>query len=153
MKLFLLVLIFFTLTACSLTGDKRNTSGGLSDQDRQEIEAGLPVETIPPPMETQVFYMKPIVKKLLKKASKTYDEKNYHATVRLLERAIDISPNNPYAWQRLAMVRLKQHKYFQAEQLAVKSNVLGEANDALRMTNWQIIAEAKRAQMNAPANP
>lgn len=99
-----------------------------------------------PPVETQVFYMKPVVKKLLKKAKLKTQEKNYHAAVNLLEMAIDISPNNPYTWQQLALVRLRQENYRQAEQLATKSNVLGEENNDLRMKNWQIIAEAKRGQ-------
>lgn len=147
MKVFLLLFFFLLLSACSTTGYKQGSVDG-HDESEHGVDGleGVPVEIIPPPVETHIFYMKPVVKKLLKKAKHKYDEKNYHATVTLLEQAIDISPNNPFVWQRLAMVRLKQERYAQAEQLAVKSNVLGEANDELRMINWQIIAEAKRAQ-------
>jgi len=120
-------------------------------QDSETIES-MPeqVETIPPPMETKVFFMKPVVKKLLKKAKIRFEEKSYHAAVNLLEIAIDISPNNPFVWQQLALVRLKQQNFSQAEQLAVKSNVLGESNDELRMKNWQIIAKAKRGLAGNP---
>ena len=141
LRVFLLLLVIFALSACSTTGYKQSTSTETASQ-----KEGVAIETVPAPMETQVFYMKPVVKKLLKRASHKFDEKDYHSTVSLLEQAIDISPNNPFIWQRLAMVRLKQQNYPQAEQLAVKSNVLGESNDELRMTNWQIIAEAKRGQ-------
>lgn len=137
--LFLLFLLF--LTACTTTSKKDDVEPIDDIPDKRII-------VILPPVETQVFYMKPVVKKLLRKAKVRFDEKNYHATINLLEMAIDISPNNPFTWQRLALVRLKQQNYLQAEQLAAKSNVLGEENNELRMKNWQIIAEAKRGQKN-----
>jgi len=141
LKYFYVILILLFLNACSTATIKQDTTPEPIEHIPQQ-----PVEIIEPPMETQVFYTKPVVKKLLKKARLKYQEKNYHAAVSLLERAIDISPNNPFVWQQLAMVRLKQQNYAQAEQLAAKSNVLGESNDELRMKNWQIIAEAKRGR-------
>jgi len=135
-----LVLIF---SACTATKKDRDSRFEPVDNIPQE-----PVAIIKPPVETQVFYTKPVVKKLLRRAQMKFNQKDYHSTVNLLEQAIDISPNNPVVWQRLALVRLKQRNYMQAEQLAIKSNVLGEANDELRMKNWQIIAEAKRGRAN-----
>jgi len=125
------------IAACSTTPKKETLEPIDNIPTQKEIR-------VLPPVETQVFHMKPVVKRLLKKAKQQFREKNYHATVDLLEMAIDISPTNPFTWQQLALVRLKQQNYSQAEQLAVKSNLLGEQNDELRMKNWQIIAEAKR---------
>ncbi|MDH3326225.1 MAG: tetratricopeptide repeat protein [Gammaproteobacteria bacterium] len=134
-----IILLVLFLFGCTTTPNKENSEPVDSMFDE-------PVHIIAPPVETQVYYMKPVVKKLLHKAISKITEKDYHSAVSLLEQAIDISPNNPYVWQQLALVRLKQQNYTQAEQMAAKSNVVGEANNELRMKNWQIIAEAKRGQ-------
>jgi len=134
---FLILSPFLFLVACS-------TKPTIDRSDPIEDIPGQQVNIIPPPIETQVTYTKPVIKKLLIKAKQKMKEKDFHSAVSLLEQAIDISPNNPFVWQQLAMVRLKQENYSQAEQLAVKSNVLGESNNELRIKNWQIIAEAKR---------
>ena len=144
----LFILPVLLISACSMSPQKETGSIIESESD---IE-GEKIAIIPPPVETQVFYMKPVVKKLLIKAKLKFDEKDFHSAVSLLEQAIDISPNNPYSWQQLALVRLEQQNYSQAEQLAVKSNVLGESNDELRMKNWQIIAKAKRAQQSVSSD-
>ena len=138
-----LLSVVLIISACTATKKERDPNLEPVDNIPQE-----PVAIIKPPVETKVFYTKPVVKKLLKRAQMKFNQKDYHSTVNLLEQAIDISPNNPVVWQRLALVRLKQRNYMQAEQLAIKSNVLGEANDELRMKNWQIIAEAKRGRAN-----
>jgi len=139
---FILLVLF--LSACTVMPDKTEVES-TEPVDRMYEEK---VQIEPAPVETRVFYMKPVVKTLLNKARLKFEEKDYHSTVSLLEQAIDISPNNPFVWQQLALVRLKQQNYTQAEQLAVKSNVLGESNNELRMKNWKIIAEAKRGQSN-----
>lgn len=60
-----------------------------------------------------------------------------------LERALRIEPRNPVLWQELARVRLDQHQYRQAENLAAKSNALAGGNRYLERENWRIIGEAR----------
>jgi len=60
-----------------------------------------------------------------------------------LERALRIEPRNPVLWQELARVRLDQHQYQQAENLAAKSNALAGDNRHLQAENWRIIGEAR----------
>jgi cytochrome c-type biogenesis protein CcmH/NrfG len=60
-----------------------------------------------------------------------------------LERALRIEPRNPVLWQELARVRLDQGQYRQAENLALKSNVLAGDDKRLRSENWWIIGQAR----------
>ena len=96
--------------------------------------------------QKKVFISKPVVQNLIKKAKLRSDALDYQAAIHLLERGVAISPNDPLLWQRMAQVRLKQGLLKQAQQLAMKSNVLAESNDELRVINQQIIDESKRRQ-------
>lgn len=67
----------------------------------------------------------------------------------LLERAVRVEPRHPLPWNRLARVRLAQSRFGLAEELAKKSNALAGSDRALQRANWQMIAEAQRAQGNS----
>jgi Tfp pilus assembly protein PilF len=60
-----------------------------------------------------------------------------------LERALRIEPRNPLLWHELALVRLAQGQYRQAENMAAKSNMLAGSNRHLQPENWRIIGEAR----------
>jgi hypothetical protein len=63
-----------------------------------------------------------------------------------LERALRIAPEDAVLWHRLAGVRMTQRQYDRVIQLAAKSNALASPGDAsLRSSNWQLIAQARRA--------
>lgn len=63
-----------------------------------------------------------------------------------LERALRIAPEDPLLWHELAGVRLAQQRYDLVVQLAAKSNALaGPDDDALRSSNWRLIAQSRRA--------
>jgi len=63
-----------------------------------------------------------------------------------LERALRIAPEDAALWHRLAKVRQAQSRHDLVVQLAAKSNSLAAPGDqALRSSNWQLIAEARRA--------
>jgi Tfp pilus assembly protein PilF len=66
-----------------------------------------------------------------------------------MERAIRLDPRNARLWQELARLRLKQGEYVQAEHVALRSNSLTRADWALRMENWNIIAQARDARGDA----
>jgi predicted Zn-dependent protease len=63
-----------------------------------------------------------------------------------LERALRIEPRNPRLLQELALVRLKQGEYGQAEQIALKANSFAGSDSALRAENWRLIAQAREAR-------
>ena len=62
------------------------------------------------------------------------------------ERALRISPDDALLWQRLAGVRMAQHRHELVLQLAAKSNALAKADErGLRSENWRLIAQSRRA--------
>jgi len=63
-----------------------------------------------------------------------------------LERALRIEPRNALLWQELALVRLDQGLYRQAESLSAKSNGFAADNRTLRGENWRIIGQARSGQ-------
>lgn len=62
----------------------------------------------------------------------------------LLERALRIEPGNAALWQRLALVRVAQQRFGQAEQIALKSNAYAAYRPDLWRGNWAIVADARR---------
>ncbi len=65
-----------------------------------------------------------------------------------LERALRIEPRNPVLWQELAMVKLENGDYAQAENFAARSNTWAGANKRLQAKNWRIISEARELRGN-----
>ena len=66
-----------------------------------------------------------------------------------LERALRIEPRNPRLWRELALVRLKQGDYVQAESVAARSNSWAGNDNTLRAENWRLIAQAREARGDA----
>lgn len=63
-----------------------------------------------------------------------------------LERALRIAPDDAVLWHELARLRLQQQRHVLVPELAAKSNALAVPGDnALRRSNWDLIAEARRA--------
>jgi Flp pilus assembly protein TadD len=59
-----------------------------------------------------------------------------------LERALRIEPKNPRLWHQLALVRLRQGDYAQAESLAARSNTWAADDAELKAANQRVIEEA-----------
>ncbi len=66
----------------------------------------------------------------------------YDQALSTVERAIRIDGENPRLWTLMAKIQLKRKNFYQAEQLARKSNLLSVKNPSLRAENWRIIAKA-----------
>lgn len=66
-----------------------------------------------------------------------------------IERALRIEPRNPRLWRELALVRLKQGEYVQAESVAARSNSWAGNDNTLRAENWRLIAQAREARGDA----
>lgn len=74
--------------------------------------------------------------------SEHYEQgKNYEAAAAMLERALQLTPNNAELWHRLARIRLKQGQYELAAQFAHKSNSLLRNNSSLEKENEKIFKE------------
>jgi Tfp pilus assembly protein PilF len=63
-----------------------------------------------------------------------------------LERALRIEPRNPRLWHELALVRLRQGEFAQAESMAARSNSWAGDDAALREQNQRIIAQAREGR-------
>ncbi len=66
-----------------------------------------------------------------------------------IERALRIEPRNPRLWRELALVRLKQGDYVQAESVAARSNSWAGTDNTLRAENWRLIAQVREARGDA----
>jgi len=80
---------------------------------------------------------------LLQKSQSQSSAGQWEAASASLERALRIEPRNPVLWQKLALVRLGQKDFPQAENLAAKSNSLAGGDKYLRSENWRIIGESR----------
>ena len=64
----------------------------------------------------------------------------------VLERGLQMEPENARLWNELASVRLSEGRYAEAETLARRSNSHARGDFALRGKNWAIIAQAREKQ-------
>lgn len=67
-----------------------------------------------------------------------------------IERAINIESKNPTLYYKLAVLRLKQSKWDEAEDLAKKSALLAASDNALKKHCWLLIAHARELQHDYP---
>jgi tetratricopeptide (TPR) repeat protein len=102
----------------------------------------LPPETAPPPASS------PAVVALVEEAERLAAGGDDLRAIASLERALQIEPENPWLWHRLARVRLIQDLPDQARQLALRSNSLAAGNHPLQADNWRLIAAAHRREGN-----
>lgn len=139
----LVLLLALGLAACASTGG-----------DIAPVEERAPQVEIPPQARAEIPQPapqrppSPAVESLLAQAL-TASKKGDHANaVSLLERAQRIEPRNALVWNRLALERLQEGRYGQAESMALKSNLYAAGMPDLRLRNWRVIAEARRQQGN-----
>ena len=83
---------------------------------------------------------------LMDSARKDASSGRLGSAVATLERALRIEPRNPRLWHELALVRLRQADYSQAESLAARSNTYAGTDSELRAANQKIIADARAAR-------
>ncbi len=84
----------------------------------------------------------PAVIALLDKARSDANAGQLPSATATLERALRIEPRNPALWQELALLKLQQGDYRQAENFAARSNSWSGNNKPLAAKNWRIISEA-----------
>lgn len=99
-----------------------------------------------PKPKTKTYVHNAAIKRLIERAILLTEQERYESAIQELERGLSIAPNNPHIWQNMALVRLHQGRYWQAEQLASKSNALSQGDDMLMSINSQIITVSKTEQ-------
>lgn len=80
---------------------------------------------------------------LWERAEQARREERLADAIGSLERALQISPEDPVLWSRVAELRLQQGRPAVAENLAARSNALAGNQPLLRYRNWLLIAEAR----------
>lgn len=122
-----------------------DTSSGRMPSRTPSLPPGTPARPTAPSEPARVSDS-PAVVALLDRAEQQHQGRDPEAAAVSLERALRIEPRNPILWQRMAAVRLEQGEWEQAIQMAARSNSYAGRYSGLRARNWQIIAEARRAQ-------
>jgi len=67
-----------------------------------------------------------------------------------LERAMRIEPNNPLLWIEMGRLRMDQHNYLQAENMARKALSIAVGDDRTQSAAWLLIADSLRARGKNP---
>lgn len=80
---------------------------------------------------------------LWERAERARSEDRLEDAIGSLERALQISPEDPVLWSRVAELQLERGEYAVAENLAARSNALAGDQPWLRYRNWLLIAEAR----------
>jgi len=88
----------------------------------------------------------PAVGALVTAANQNSQSGNLDSAIATIERARNIEPNNAGLYYKLALLRLKQSKPKQAEELAKKAAHLAAGDRHLKKHSWLLIAHARELQ-------
>lgn len=103
-----------------------------------EAVALTPFEPIEPPAS-----LSPAIGALVIAANENSQSGNVESATASIDRALKIDPRNPALYYKLALLRLKQSKPQEAEDLAKKSALLAAGNKQLKRHSWLLIAHAR----------
>lgn len=103
-----------------------------------EIMPLTPFEPIDPPAS-----LSPAIGALVVAANQNTALGNVDTAAASIDRALKIEPRNPALYYRLALLRLKQSKPHEAEDLAKKSALLAGKDKQLKKHSWLLIAHAR----------
>ena len=84
-----------------------------------------------------------VVAMLWEQAEQARRNEEPRSAVSALERALQVAPEDPVLWSRLAELQLEQGEHGVAENFAARSNSLAEEHRLLRYRNWLIIEAAR----------
>ncbi|MCF6187779.1 MAG: hypothetical protein L3J49_09970 [Desulfobulbaceae bacterium] len=87
----------------------------------------------------------PLTRDIRRQAERQIQAGRLDAAAQTLERGLRIAPKDGSFWSQLALIRLQQHRYGQAQSLAAKSINLAGGDSILIRRNQHIIEEAQRA--------
>lgn len=103
-----------------------------------EIMPLTPFEPIDPPAS-----LSPAIGALVVAANQNTQLGNVDVAAASIDRALKIEPRNPALYYKLALLRLKQAKPQEAEDLAKKSALLADKDKQLKKHSWLLIAHAR----------
>lgn len=141
-----LIASFLFVTACSSNQQKSivDTQVVIKEADKVEIQTVKTQSSLffvqEKEFEKRELEKSPVITKLLADADKSVRQGALNVAAATLERAVRIAPREAEVFNRLAGVRYKQKKWELAENLAKKSALLAEGNNALKKKNWLLIA-------------
>ncbi len=123
-----------------------NSNGSVVvEQQKQDIPVS--VATLFQPLET-FAPLSPAVNALVSAANQNSQSGNIEAASIIIERAIRIEPRNATLYYKLAILKLKNSKPRESEDLAKKAALLA-ANDAvIKKHSWLLIAKCREVQGN-----
>jgi Flp pilus assembly protein TadD len=104
------------------------------------------VPPAPPPGTTSQRQENVAIAGLMDSAKKDASSGKLGSAAASLERALRIEPRNPRLWHELAVIRLRQADYAQAESLAARSNTYAGNDSDLRAANQRVISDARAAK-------
>jgi Tfp pilus assembly protein PilF len=118
---------------------------GCAAQQPAPVESP-PATPAPPPSTTSQRQENVAIAGLMDSARKDASSGKLGSAAASLERALRIEPRNPRLWHELAVVRLRQADYTQAESLAARSNTYAGSDSELRAANQRVISDARAAR-------
>lgn len=90
--------------------------------------------------------LSPAVGALVLAANENTQKGHVDTAAASIDRALKIEPRNPALYYKLALIRLKQSKPQEAENLAKKSALLAAGDHQLKKHSWLLIAHAREMQ-------
>lgn len=121
---------------------------GLTATTRADSTPTPPVAYSPPPQvpdQAELPELPAAAEGLRRQAEQQRQARDYAGAAASLERALRISPQSAYLWNRLARVRLEQGMLSQAGNLAARSNALAGDQAKLKQDNWAVIGVSRRS--------
>ncbi|HID03567.1 MAG TPA: tetratricopeptide repeat protein [Desulfobacterales bacterium] len=144
------LLLLLLLQACASTTYHRPQKARPypPPQTQQSGREGTSAPTIPtvPTIPTAAPTKNSTVQNIQNQATQLRNQGQLEAAAQTLERGLRIAPKDASLWSQLAMVRLQQRQYGQAQSMAHKSNNLARGNSSLIQRNQNIILEAQMQQ-------
>lgn len=102
-------------------------------------------QPLPAPV-THTYTLSPATTALVNQAHAQLSANNFMVAASTIERALRIEPNNPLLWIEYSQVRVSEHNYYQAENLARKALMLANGDPRAQSLAWHALANSLRAQ-------
>lgn len=96
-------------------------------------------------------HVDPAIGELFKQADRQASERNFPQAIATLERGLQIAPNEPWLWHRLARLHFAQGELQQARTFVDRSKALAKNNPEVMSANLRLMAEIDQALGKAAA--
>ena len=79
-----------------------------------------------------------------------FQRENPSAAIALIDRAIEIEPNNPLLWIEMGRLRMDQQNYPQAESMGRKALSMSVGDPHTQSSAWLLISDSLKARGRNP---